>query len=58
MSMITKTLALLKSVLHAALTATGGLFALRHDWPECCRDSDHTRRAVEAMRDECWRTGV
>jgi hypothetical protein len=25
----------------------------RHDWRECCRDSDEAHRVLDAMRREC-----
>lgn len=29
-----------------------GLFAIRHDWPECCRDNDEARRICHQIRQE------
>jgi hypothetical protein len=48
----------LKRIVRPFLNPVSDFFAIRRDWPECCRDSDARARAVEAMRDECWRTGV
>jgi hypothetical protein len=58
MLMLSKLLAAIKSMFCSALCVASSLFPMRHDWSECCRNSEETRRAIESMRDECWRTGV
>jgi hypothetical protein len=40
-----------------AFCRPAGFRGIRRDWPECCRDSDARRAAIESMREECRRTG-
>jgi hypothetical protein len=58
MSILRAVIAMLRSTFSILFFTPGSLFALRQDWPECCRDSDETRRAIESMRSECWRNGI
>lgn len=48
----------LASLVCKALCVTEGLFSLRRDLPDCCRDNDARRAAIESMREECWRAGL
>jgi hypothetical protein len=58
MTMFSAILIGLKRLACAVFCTAGSLFAIRHDWPECCRDSDEMRRVVKGMRDEAWRSGL
>jgi hypothetical protein len=58
MAMLRIVSGVLATLVCKAMCIRGGLFPLRKDWRECCQDNDARRRAIESMRDECWRAGL
>jgi hypothetical protein len=54
---LTRMLARIRRVFHIPLSARETMWPMRRESRECCFDSDARRRAILAMRDECWRAG-